>query len=172
MKHAQKWLTSCDQLAQTFSTCSKKQYAAIILNTQNRVIGFGYNGSPPGHPHCTDGHCPRYQQNTPNGQNYDNCIANHAEANALLWTDPTARQQSTLIINGPPCYQCTKLICTSGISNLIHYADPDYTQWHQCVDLLLTSKISITTITRPPLTGWWVPYTTKPNPTTPNTTQN
>lgn len=162
MTNTQKWLTACEQLAQTFSTCSKKQYAAIILNTQGKVIGFGYNGSPPGHPHCTDGHCPRYQQNTPNGQNYDNCIANHAEANALLWSDPAQRQNATLIINGPPCYQCTKLICTSGITHLIHYTDPTYQQWNQCIDLLLTSNIKITSTPKPTIPHHHNPTTATP----------
>lgn len=166
MKNAQKWLTACDQLAQTFSTCSKKQYAAIILNEQNRVIGFGYNGSPPGHPHCTDGHCPRYWENTPNGQTYDNCIANHAETNAIIWSDPAQRTNATLIINGPPCHTCTKLICTSGITHLIHYTDPNYKQWNTCVDLLLTSKIKITSIPRPtPLT---ITLNLTQNPYSPN----
>ena len=86
-KH-QKWLQTCQQLAQTFSTCTKKQYAAIIINPQGHIIATGYNGSPPGHPHCNQNHCPRQQQNSEPGTNYDNCIANHAETNALLQTTP------------------------------------------------------------------------------------
>ena len=54
-KH-QKWLQTCQQLAQTFSTCTKRQYAAIIINPQGHIIATGYNGSPPGHPHCNQGH--------------------------------------------------------------------------------------------------------------------
>ena len=115
-KH-EKWLQACDHMAQLFSTCSKKQYAAFILAPNNRVVGFGYNGSPPGHPHCNQGGCPRLTEQSSPGTTYDNCIANHAEANALLWSDSISRQDGTLIINGPPCFGCCKLIASSGISN-------------------------------------------------------
>jgi dCMP deaminase len=159
---AQKWLHIAQNIAQTLSTCNKKQYAAIILNQHKRVISIGYNGSPPGHPHCTNGHCPRYWENTPNGQNYDNCIANHAETNALLWADPAQLHNATLIINGPPCYTCTKLICTSGITQLIHHPDPTYQQWPQCQQTLQTSGITITTIPHPTTTPTTTTY--NPNP--------
>ena len=143
MNKHEKWLQACDQMAQMFSTCSKRQYAAFILAPNNRVVGFGYNGSPPGHAHCDQGGCPRLQQNSSPGSSYDNCIANHAEANALLWSDINSRQGGTLIINGPPCFGCSKLIASSGISRLVHYSDPTYSQWPECVDLLLESDIEI-----------------------------
>ena len=143
MNKHEKWLQACDHMAQLFSTCSKKQYAAFILAPNNRVVGFGYNGSPPGHPHCNQGGCPRLSEQSSPGTTYDNCIANHAEANALLWSDSISRQDGTLIINGPPCFGCCKLIASSGISKLVHYVDPTYKQWPECVDFLLGSDIEI-----------------------------
>lgn len=155
-KH-EKWLQACDQMAQIFSTCSKRQYAAFILAPNSRVVGFGYNGSPPGHGHCDQGACPRFHQNSLSGSSYDNCIANHAEANALLWSDINSRQGGVLIINGPPCFGCSKLIASSGISTLVHYSDPSYEQWPECVDLLLESNIEICTYQRAekPLTPYF-----------------
>lgn len=155
-KH-QKWLQTCQQLAQTFSTCTKRQYAAIIINPQGHIIATGYNGSPPGHPHCNQGHCPRQQQNSDPGTNYDNCIANHAETNALLQTTPQNRQGATLYINGTPCYTCAKLIAASGITTLIHHPDPTYKQWPTCQQTLHNSNI--TTIAYP-RTSQMYPQTT------------
>lgn len=126
--HELKWLTVLDTLAQTFSTCAKRQYAAVILAPNKRVLGFGYNGSPAGMPHCIDGHCPRLHENSPHGSNYDNCIAQHAEAGALLWSDPAQRNGATLIVNGPPCMQCAKLIASAGIAKLVCMADSNYAQ--------------------------------------------
>lgn len=143
-----KWLKACDSLAQIFSTCAKRKYCSIILTESERVCGFGYNGSPPGHAHCDEGHCPRYIQGTPNGNNYDNCIANHAEANALLWSDIASRQGGTLIINGPPCFGCCKLIASSGITTLVHYTDSNYENWDACADFLMTSNINIISYNR------------------------
>lgn len=140
-----KWLNAVESLSRIFSTCAKRQYACIIISPNGRVCGFGYNGSPPNHPHCDQGHCPRLAQNSPNGSSYDNCIANHAEANALLWSDISARQGGTLIVNGPPCFNCCKLIASSGIKKVVHFADPAYSQWPACVDFLLSSNIEVLT---------------------------
>lgn len=125
-RHEIQWLKSLDTLAKNFSTCAKRQYAAVLLAENKRVIGFGYNGSPPGMGHCTDGYCPRMQDNSPNGSIYDNCISQHAEAGALLWSDPSMRIGSTLIVNGPPCMGCAKLIASSGVSRVVYKNDPDY----------------------------------------------
>lgn len=142
-RNERKWLEGCESLARIFSTCAKRKYCAVILSPNKRVSGIGYNGSPPNHPHCDEGHCPRLSENSANGSSYDNCIANHAEANALLWSDISTRQGGTLIVNGPPCFSCCKLIASSGIKRVVHYTDPAYTQWPACVDFLLTSGIEI-----------------------------
>lgn len=143
-----KWLMSCDYMSKLFSTCSKRQYASFILSTSNRVVGFGYNGSPPGHAHCSDGACPRFIEGSANGSSYDNCIANHAEANALLYSNFDSRQGGTLIVNGPPCYGCCKLIASSGVSRLVHYTDESYQQWSDCERLLMFSDIEIVSVDR------------------------
>lgn len=124
------WLRACSVLSLLFSTCTRRQYAAIIIAPTGRVVGFGYNGSPPGQPHCTDGACPRAHSAVEHGSPYDagpgRCIAVHAEANALLFSDATARAGATLYVNGPPCVDCAKLIAASGITRVVHSPDPDY----------------------------------------------
>ena len=127
--HERKWLTACDTLATLFSTCSRRQYAAVVLATNKRVVGFGYNGAPPGMMHCVDGGCPRAFIAPEAGTNYDNCVAQHAEAGALLWADPAMRRGGTLIVNGAPCLGCAKLIASAGIARVIYRPDPTYAQW-------------------------------------------
>lgn len=124
-----KWMEACVRLAPLFSTCAKRQYFAVVLAPNGRVAGIGYNGSPPGMGHCTDGHCPRMQEGSANGSSYDNCIAQHAEAGALLWSDQALRQGGTLIVNGPPCMGCAKLIASSGVARLIYKPDSAYVAW-------------------------------------------
>lgn len=124
------WLRSCVLLSMLFSTCTRRQYAAFIIDPTGRVVGFGYNGSPPGQAHCTDGACPRASSAVPHGSPYDagegRCIAVHAEANALLFSDATARTGATLYVNGPPCADCAKLIAASGITRVVHTPDEAY----------------------------------------------
>lgn len=130
MKKHEKWLLACDQLSQIFSTCTRRQYAAIILSPNGRVVGFGYNGSPPGQPHCLNGACPRAASGVAPGSPYDagagRCIAVHAESNALLFSDIAQRQGGTLYVNGTPCPDCAKLIAASGVSTVVYRDDPVY----------------------------------------------
>ena len=143
--HEKKWLTALDGMAKIFSTCAKRQYASVVLAPNKRVIGFGYNGSPPGMGHCVDGHCPRLHENSASGSNYDTCIAQHAEAGALLWSDPAQRNGSTLIVNGPPCMGCAKLIASSGISRVVCIEDESYKQWTEVKNFLYTANIEVET---------------------------
>ena len=130
-------------LAPLFSTCAKRQYAAVIVSPNKRLVGFGYNGSPSGMAHCIDGACPRLKQNSEAGSNYDTCIAQHAEAGALLWSDVSMRQNATLIVNGPPCMGCAKLIASSGISRVVCIEDKAYAQWDAVMQFLVTAGIDV-----------------------------
>lgn len=141
--HELKWLTATKQLAQIFSTCSKKQYFAVVLAPNKRVAGVGYNGSPPGMGHCVDGHCPRAVENSPSGSQYDNCISQHAEAGALLWSDISVRQGGTLIVNGPPCMGCAKLIASSGIKRVVYSEDNSYSNFESVNKYLTDSGIEM-----------------------------
>ncbi len=135
------WLSSLEVLAANFSTCAKRQYAAVVLAPNKRVVGFGYNGSPPGMAHCVDGACPRLYENSANGSVYDTCISQHAEAGALLWSDASLRISGTLIVNGPPCMGCAKLIASSGIKRLVFKQDLSYKNWPDVESFLRAAGI-------------------------------
>ena len=151
MKHELQWLSSLETLAKTFSTCAKRQYAAVVLSSNKRVIGFGYNGSPSGMPHCNEGHCPRLHENAANGSNYDNCIAQHAEAGALLWSDPAQRSGATLVVNGPPCMGCAKLIASAGIARLVCNKDEAYAQWGDVKQFLDAAGVEVFALSYSPI---------------------
>ena len=120
MNKDEKYMRWCIEGAKVFSTCSKRQYMSIIIDEMGRISGTGYNGSPPGMIHCSDGGCPRaYETDTP--INYDNCISIHAEENALLYSDPYRRH--TMYVNGVPCYSCAKKIAGSGLKRLVYLDD-------------------------------------------------
>lgn len=137
------WLRACSSLAQIFSTCSKRQYFAVVLMPNGRVAGVGYNGSPPGVGHCNEGACPRLHEQSPNGSNYDNCISQHAEANALLWSDPSLRTGGTLIVNGPPCYGCAKQIASAGIKRVVYSPDASYANFNSVIEILSMSGVEL-----------------------------
>lgn len=136
-----KYLGLCLVAAGLFSTCGKRQYFAIIVGPDGRTCGTGYNGSPPGMAHCVDGACPRFQEDSPPGSNYDNCIAIHAEQNALIWSDRTARTGGTIYVNGTPCMTCARLIAGSGLSRVVYIEDDTYAGWPQVKDFLIKNGI-------------------------------
>lgn len=142
--------------AAIFSTCSRRQYMAIVLSTEGRVVGTGYNGGPSGFVHCTDGGCPRANSGAGHGSPYDNCIAIHAESNALMYSNRSERMGGTIIINGPPCYDCAKLIAGSGVKRLVYMTDPAYTEWGKVRMLLQKSGISMIEVDRARLASYGV----------------
>lgn len=121
-----KWMRICHFMADELSTCAKRQYCSIILATDQSTVGVGYNGGPPGMRHCVSGGCPRMQEGSAPGSNYDNCISIHAEENAIIRSDPVRRAGGTLFVNGTPCFGCAKKICNSGVSTLVGVYDDTY----------------------------------------------
>ena len=109
----------CVEASKIFSTCSKKKYCAVLVDHLNHIVGFGYNGGPSGYTHCDEGGCPRVEENSPSGSLYDNCIAIHAEANALLHSDYSTKAER-LYINGRPCFDCAKLIANTTVKKLYY----------------------------------------------------
>lgn len=135
-----KYLRWLEAGAAEFSTCARRQFMAIIVGRHGRVIGTGYNGAPPGMPHCTDGACP-HLPDPPGLSSADaqNCIAVHAEANAIMFSDFTARQGGTLYVNGRPCKNCATLIAGSGLARVV--CTPNGTG--EGIDTLLNAGLAV-----------------------------
>jgi deoxycytidylate deaminase len=53
------------------------------------------------------------------GSCYSNCVAIHAELNALLYCDRSDLPGSTLYVTRKPCYGCMKAIYASGVSKVV-----------------------------------------------------
>lgn len=133
----------CVEGARIFSTCAKAKYFATVLDSSGSVIGTGYNGGPKGVIHCEDGGCPRFLKETPARSNYDDCIAIHAEANALLHSNYAQVQGGTLVVNGPPCFTCAKLIVNSGLRRVVYLCDDSIPQWPRVENFLRDAGIEL-----------------------------
>lgn len=142
-RHESNWLKACDLLAPLFSTCSRKQYFSVVLAPNRRVAGIGYNGSPPGMKHCDQGGCPHADDGLPSGSQYENCISQHAEMGALLWSDQSLRMGGTIIVNGPPCFNCAKAISSSGLKRVVCYDDNAYPSRYEVYEFLQDAGITI-----------------------------
>jgi dCMP deaminase len=104
--------------------CTRRQVGAVVVDASHRVLSVGYNGAPPGVPGCASaGACPRGQLSRSDlpsgGGDYDHCVSVHAEANALLYSDPVRRIGGTLYCTDEPCPGCRKLIDGAGIARVV-----------------------------------------------------
>jgi dCMP deaminase len=116
------WMTVA-KTAATRSLCSRAQIGSVIVTADNRVESITYNGPPPKFEHhrssCTDW-CPRALKSEGFSTEYDDCFANHAEANGIARSNWSNLDGAALYVNGSVCFQCAKLIATTGISTVFH----------------------------------------------------
>lgn len=106
--------------------CTRAQHGAVIVRDR-RIIATGYNGTEPGGLSCLAGDCPRASSDTPSlHPDYSNCIASHAEHNAISYARHEEMRGATIYLTGPPCDMCAKLIRAAGITNIRYatVADP------------------------------------------------
>src|SRR4029077_12729818 len=118
------------------STCDRKQVGAVIAHT-GRVMSIGYNGAPPGLPHCDKNHHgwqAHWDQwadlSESNAQvavhqalQENGCRnATHAEANALAFAARygVSTDLADLFVTVSPCLDCSKLLIAAGICTVYY----------------------------------------------------
>lgn len=104
---------STAQLLRVLSTCTRGQVGAVLVRDR-RIIATGYNGAPPGMPHCLDSGCEI-------GADGGCQRAVHAEANVLAFAARHAGGAggSTLFSSAAPCLKCAQLIVSAGIERVV-----------------------------------------------------
>lgn len=102
------------------STCLRGKVGVVIVKS-NRIVSMGYNGSPPGAPHCFDLGCDVDEDNHDAG-----CQRTvHAEANAISFAarEGVSTKGATMYSTHAPCLKCAQLIVTCGIAEFIYVRD-------------------------------------------------
>lgn len=110
------------------STCERAHHGAVIVDPQNRVVSTGYNGSPPGRPHCEDVGC-EIEYTQPDGEfgagqyGTPHCVRTlHAETNAIIHAK-TDLAGYTIYVTGSPCPKCRREIAAAGITRISYRED-------------------------------------------------
>ena len=104
-------------LASWRSTCARAARGCVLVSADNHVMATGYNGTPRGTKHCYAA-VPCLGAAAPSGQQLDDCLATHAEVNALLQCGNVEAVQ-TCYSTASPCIQCAKLLMNSGCQRLV-----------------------------------------------------
>lgn len=148
-------------------TCDRKRVGAIIVR-DGRCVSWGYNGAPPGMPHCDENDHARGEVDWSEVRSrwgsygpdsagrtvktllmhaaaqLEGCQnATHAEANALAFA---ARQGistdgCTLYVTVSPCEVCARLLIAAGIKEVAY--DEEYRE-RGGIDLLYRAGLTIT----------------------------
>jgi len=108
------YFMSIAKIVATRSTCDRLRAGAVLVKN-NRIISTGYNGAPPGMPHCDgeeghkmeEGHCIR----TVHGE--ENCILQAAALGSISTVG------STLYTTYAPCYHCFKKLVVGGVKRIV-----------------------------------------------------
>lgn len=117
------------QQVATRATCLSRKAGAIIV-VNKMIVSTGYNGAPIGVISCFERReCRKRALGYTSGGGHQECLAAHAEANAILFA---AKQGvkidgGTIYSTAKPCIHCSKLIINSGLKVVkygIDYPDP------------------------------------------------
>ena len=104
----------------TRSTCDRKHVGAVIVRDK-MILATGYNGSPAGHPHCTEVGCLVVTSRNSDGQDEENCIRTiHAEINAIAQAakNGVSIDGADIYITHSPCMHCLKVLLNTGIRRI------------------------------------------------------
>ena len=94
------------------STCNRRSVGAVLVR-EKRILTTGYNGSPPGLPHCIDDGCLMVD---------NHCVrAIHAEQNAIIQAalHGIDLRGATCYVTSSPCVHCSKMLIAAGIKRIV-----------------------------------------------------
>lgn len=103
-------------LASTRATCLRRSVGAVLVRDRH-VLSTGYNGSPPGMPHCTQAGCLMEE---------GHCVRTiHAEQNAILQSAQhgVVTRGATLYTTYRPCIICSRMVVGAGIVRVVYYGE-------------------------------------------------
>ena len=101
------------KLISTMATCPKLRVGTVVVKNK-RIITSGFNGAPPGHPHCTEVGCLVFEEE---GTSCRRVI--HSEHNAIL-QDSASLVGGALYTSILPCIDCMKAIIGARIAEVVY----------------------------------------------------
>ncbi|XP_062838788.1 deoxycytidylate deaminase isoform X4 [Anolis carolinensis] len=112
------------------------QVGACIVNSENKIVGIGYNGMPNG---CSDDSLP-WTRTAESKLDTKYPYVCHAELNAIMNKNSADVKGCSMYVALFPCNECAKLIIQAGIKEVIFMSDkyhdtPEMTASRRLFDL-------------------------------------
>ncbi len=106
------------------SGCCRRHFGCVIVGRNNGLISAGFNGTPAGVTNCDEGGCERCNSDdVEKGYGYDLCLCEHAERNAIYYSEKANLSSAKLYITGRPCMECMRAIVSKRISMVMYSED-------------------------------------------------
>jgi dCMP deaminase len=126
----------------SLSTCDRA-YIGAVVTREGRCVCWGYNGAPPGLPHCDENEHGWAGRGGSHITDRGCRNATHAEANALAAAakQGISTDDGTLYVSQSPCLNCARLLIAAGIVRVVYgtmYRDTSG------IDLLKTAGVECT----------------------------
>ncbi len=104
------------KLIAVMATCPKLHVGTVIVKNR-RIVASGFNGAPPGQPHCTEIGCLIFEDE---GTSCRRVV--HSEHNAVL-QDSKNVAGGTLYTPYLPCIDCMKAIISARIAEVVYESE-------------------------------------------------
>ncbi len=117
------FMNIAEQVKMRCSCMSAKKGAIVVKDKM--ILSTGYNGTPKGILHCTDGGCERctarHLGKLKSGEYSLPCICCHAEENAIVQAAyyGTSTKGGFMYTTFTPCTTCAKMIINAGITAVV-----------------------------------------------------
>jgi dCMP deaminase len=126
MTDIDKYLAECDRIAYV-NLCTHRDVGAVVVKGEE-IVSVGRN-TMPGFDACVLGGCPRGLLPPGQGQaDYGDCVAVHAEQNAIIRAGLSMCRGSLLVVNSLPCHVCMRLARGAEL-NAVAYRWQGKTYW-------------------------------------------
>ncbi|XP_026703051.1 deoxycytidylate deaminase isoform X2 [Athene cunicularia] len=109
------------------------QVGACIVNSENKIVGIGYNGMPNG---CSDDVLP-WTRTAAHSLDTKYPYVCHAELNAIMNKNSADVKGCSMYVALFPCNECAKLIIQAGIKEVIFMSD----KYHDTMEMTAARRM-------------------------------
>ena len=105
------------------TACIFHKVASVFVDSNHKILSFGYNGPSMGDRHCNEVGCAKVHGDPIDGE-IKRCRGVHSEVNGMINSGDASRLKgSTLYITTFPCYDCMKALNNVGVKRIVYYKD-------------------------------------------------
>jgi dCMP deaminase len=131
-------------VAASRSSCLNVGAGSIIVKN-NKILGTGYNGAPPGLKNCLETGCRKENKGLKYNEslNTGTCIGVHSEMNALGHLSSLTDGGFTIYTTIFPCHSCIKNLLAYNVQRIVFKEKYSEKELEKSIDLLKETKVKI-----------------------------